>query len=110
MGFSRRLRELRKQKKLKQEDIAKELNMTQQSISQYETGETAPKIEILIQFADFFNVSIDYLIDYKKDPNNSGLSSDAIKLLEIYDTLPPDRKNISIELLRVLKDTSDSEV
>lgn len=110
MGFSEQLKVLRKQKNLKQCDLAKELNMTQQNISLYESGSSTPGIETLIQFADFFDVSVDCLIDYKKDPNSSGFSDDVIKLLEIYDKLPQQKKNISIELLRVLKDTSDSEV
>jgi len=110
MGFSEQLKELRKQMNLKQCDVAKALNMTQQNISLYESGNSTPNIESLIQFADFFNVSVDFLIDYKKNPNSFGLSNDAIKLLEIYDTLPQDKKNISLELLRVLKNTSETEV
>lgn len=57
-----RIEELRKKMGLSQEDLAKKLNMTQQRISAYEKGKREPDLETLKLFADFFNVSTDYLI------------------------------------------------
>jgi len=110
MSFPEQLKRLRKEKDLKQGEVAQALNMSQQNISLYERGEAAPGIEMLIQFAEFFGVSVDFLINYTNNPCNVGIGEDALKLLEIYDSLPTDKKNISIELLRVLKDTSEKEV
>ena len=63
-----RLKELRKKKKLSQLRLATDLNTTQNTISRYETGEREPGIEELIKLADYFNVSIDYLLERTDDP------------------------------------------
>ena len=58
-----RLRELRKQKGISQLKLAMELNMIQNSISRYENGKRQADYSTLIAFADYFNVSIDYLLE-----------------------------------------------
>ena len=58
-----RLKELRKQKHISQTDLAKALNMKQTTISSYEKGKTQPPIEVLIDIANYFNVSLDYLLE-----------------------------------------------
>ena len=63
-----RLKELRIKKKLSQVRLAIELNMNQNSISRYETGERQADYETLIAFADYFNVSIDYLLERTDNP------------------------------------------
>lgn len=45
-----------------------ELHTTQNTISRYETGEREPGIEELIKIADFFNISVDYLLGRTDDP------------------------------------------
>lgn len=57
-----RLKELRKSKKISQLKLAMDLNMNQNSISRYETEERQADYATLIKFADYFNVSIDYLL------------------------------------------------
>ncbi len=57
-----RLKELRKRKKISQIRLAIELNLNQNSISRYENLEREADYETLIKFADYFNVSIDYLL------------------------------------------------
>jgi len=109
MSFSDNLKKLRKQNNYSQSDLAEMLKTTQQNISLYEKGTVAPNIETLTLLADCFEVSVDYLIDYKKDPNHTGLSKEALDLLEIFDELPFNKKVTSIEILRVLKDTSARE-
>ena len=64
----KRLRELRKQRHLSQVRLAIELNMNQNSISRYETGEHEADYQTLIAFADYFNVSIDYLLERTDNP------------------------------------------
>ncbi len=63
-----RLKELRKNKGISQLRLATELNTTQNTISRYETGEREPGIDELIKIADFFNVSVDYLIGRTENP------------------------------------------
>jgi len=57
-----RLKEIREDKDLLQKDIAKILNMTQVQYSRYETGVRLIPIDKLNLLADFYDVSIDYLI------------------------------------------------
>lgn len=57
-----RLKELRKAKGLSQQRLATDLNTNQNTISRYETGEREPGISELIKIADYFHVSVDYLI------------------------------------------------
>ena len=63
-----RLKELRKKKGISQLRLATELNTTQNTISRYETGEREPGIDELIMLADYFNVSVDYLIGRTENP------------------------------------------
>lgn len=59
----RRIRNLREDKDLKQEDLAKILNCTQACYSNYETGKRDIPLEILTLLADFHGVSVDYLLN-----------------------------------------------
>ncbi len=64
----KRLKELRKKKQISQLRLAMELDMNQNSISRYENGEREADYKTLIAFADYFNVSIDYLLERTDDP------------------------------------------
>ncbi|MBE6691187.1 MAG: helix-turn-helix transcriptional regulator [Ruminococcaceae bacterium] len=66
-----RLKELRKQRGISQLKLAMDLNMNQNSISRYETGEREADYNTLILFADYFNVSIDYLLGRTDNPKIS---------------------------------------
>ena len=63
-----RLKELREQKHISQLKLAMDLDMNQNSISRYETGERQADYQTLIKFADYFNVSIDYLLERTDNP------------------------------------------
>lgn len=58
-----KIKELRIQKKLTQDDISKIIKTNRQNISRYENGEVEPNIETLIKLADYYDVSLDYLCD-----------------------------------------------
>lgn len=64
-----RLLELRKQKGFTQCEVANQIFMTQNGYSNYENGRTEPNIQTLCKLADFYNVSLDYLVgrDFKND-------------------------------------------
>ena len=57
-----RIKDLREDMDLRQCDLAKATGIDQRTISNYETGRTSPDAYALIKLADFFNVSIDYLV------------------------------------------------
>lgn len=56
------LKELRKEKGLTQEQIAKELKVTQKTYSNYENGTRLPNIEMIIEIANFYKIPIDILV------------------------------------------------
>lgn len=56
------LREIRKKKKLNQQRVAIDLNITREALSHYETGRRDPSLAMLVKLSEYFNVSIDYLI------------------------------------------------
>jgi len=60
--FGAYLAAMRKFMNMTQCDLAQKLNITRQSISKYETGESFPDISIIIQFADIFGITLDELI------------------------------------------------
>ena len=63
-----RLKEIRKSKGISQLKLAIDLNTTQNTISRYENGKNEPGIRELIQIADYFNISIDYLLGRTDNP------------------------------------------
>ncbi len=64
-----RLKEIRKSKGISQLKMAMDLNTNQNTISRYETNEREPGIKELIKIADYFNVSLDYLLERTNNPN-----------------------------------------
>ncbi len=66
-----RLKELRKKKHLSQLKMAMDLHMNQNSISRYENMERQADYATLIKIADYFDVSIDYLLERTDNPETN---------------------------------------
>ena len=64
-----RLKELRKAKGLTQSELAKVIGYSSLSYARYEKGEREPDIRTLCELADYFNVSVDYLLGRTENPN-----------------------------------------
>ena len=60
------LRKIRKERQLNQLKVAMDLNISRESLSYYENGKRNPDIQLLKSMSDYFNVSIDYLINGKE--------------------------------------------
>ena len=60
------LRIIRKQKRINQQKLAMDLNISREVISYYENGKRNPDIQMLKLLSEYFNVSIDYLINGKE--------------------------------------------
>lgn len=59
----RRIRDLREDRDLKQRQLAEELGCSQKTYSDYETGKTHIPVEMLAVLSDFYDTSVDYLIE-----------------------------------------------
>lgn len=108
--LKKRLKEQRAIKGLSQRALAEILNVSQQTIGSWETGRTEPDQQTLKKIANFFNVSVDYLLE-QEDINNPSLSRkekadiakdlDEIKqqLLDsdqlMFDGMPMDEESIT---------------
>ena len=62
------LKSIREDHDIKQKDIAKFLNVSQNTYSQYETGVISLTAEVLIKLSEYYNVSIDFLLDRTNNP------------------------------------------
>ncbi|HBV87061.1 MAG TPA: transcriptional regulator [Desulfosporosinus sp.] len=82
------LKALRSNKALSQRELAKMLNVSPSTIAMYETGQRTPDTDTIKMFADFFNVSTDYLLGRTADPNPLSAEDDPDD--EIQPT-PPER-------------------
>ena len=65
--FAENLTELRKLHNMSQEELAEKINVSRQTLSKYETGESLPDIEKCVAMANVFEVSVDDLVNYKKE-------------------------------------------
>ncbi|MFC4403817.1 helix-turn-helix domain-containing protein [Gracilibacillus xinjiangensis] len=78
--FGERLRKLRQKEKLTMKQFGRKFALAESTISGYENGNRKPDLELVIKFADFFDVSIDYLAG--RDDGNfidiKGLTEDEI--------------------------------
>ena len=57
------LKNIRKKRNLNQQKVAMDLNISREALSHYENGKRQPSIEMLRKLSQYFNVSIDYLIN-----------------------------------------------
>lgn len=91
MEFHNRLYNLRKQKGLSQEELANRLNVSRQTISKWEVGDSTPDMEKLIAISDMFEVSLDELVMGK-------------------ESIPKDEKNSKLEMVSGIKDIIVTDV
>ena len=63
-----RLKELRKQKHISQIKLAMDLSVSQNTISRHEQGEREAGYDMRVKIADYFNVSVDYLLERTDNP------------------------------------------
>ena len=106
-----RLKELRIKKNLRQEDVAQMLGVERSTYTKYESGASKPKNETLVELSNFYNVSVDYILeitDKKEKPTpvaGDGLSALEWDLISIFRRIPPDEQE---RVIRIVQAASDS--
>lgn len=78
--FPTALRKLMEERGETQENIAKAAEKTRQTVSQYANGISEPSYETLVKIADYFNVSVDYLLGRTEDPSRKPCAADELGL------------------------------
>ncbi|GAA0061816.1 helix-turn-helix domain-containing protein [Clostridium sp. CTA-1] len=102
MAFSNKLYSLRKQKGLSQDELGSKLNVSRQTISKWELGETTPELEKLIALGDFFEVSLDELVMDVKAKESTKTEPLVMNRLEtIIDSI--DRENVKMYTKKICK-------
>ncbi len=103
-----RLKQLRKERALKQSDVANYLNVSRQGYANYENEITSPTPAILIELADFFECSVDYLIGRESEIGTvvikRELKETEAELLQIYRKLPEQNKKFLLTFARGLEE------
>lgn len=104
-----RLRKLREAKKMTQLRLAMELELSQETISGYETGKAIPPADVLMKLADLFNTSLDYLLERTDNKEfrplmKSDLTEKERELVALYREISSDKKERAIGLMMGLKD------
>lgn len=94
MIFSENFRKLRKEKQITQQVIADYLGITRQAIAAYEKGKREPNLSMIVKIAEFFEVSVDYLLGVSQlRLANAKIVSDNIKMIQgqrTYEELAAD--------------------
>ena len=93
MEFNNRLYQLRKQKGFSQEELANRLNVSRQTVSKWEVGDSTPDTEKLVAISDLFDVSLDMLIMGKEAPAPEAAPAKS-ELVDVINqkVLTPDNK------------------
>ena len=108
--FAIRLRSLRKECGMTQDDLAKELHLTKQAISQYERGVREPQFELLEMISDYFNIDSDYLIG-REDRSTLLLNSIELEVITKFRSLSLGERSMFLRSLGIdqRKDSNDAE-
>lgn len=102
MAFNNKLYFLRKQKGLSQDELGGKLNVSRQTISKWELGETTPELEKLIALGDFFEISLDELI---MDVTAKGSTKTELLKMNRFETIIDsiDQEKIRIYTKKIFK-------
>jgi len=106
-----RIREIRKKCGLTMKELGSRVGVSESTISQYETGKRQPDYETLLKIADYFNVSVDYLLcqDTEKAPEpeeQKPLSREQIKFAlfgEDAPTIPEEKLDEVLRYAEIIK-------
>lgn len=110
--FSERFKLLRTERRLTQDALAELFFLNKSSISRYESGKQVPEPQSLQKFADFFNVSLDYLMGKSDTRNTNSKIDNAIQNdAELVDFWNKMKERESLQLLfKQTKDMNDRDI
>ncbi len=100
MSFGKNLKELRVEKEMSQEDLAKKIKVHPNHISRYERDLAAPSIDVVQRIADALEVSIDQLVYGKQSNVDAGVSDkELVSLFKKVQFLPLKQKDMVKDFL-----------
>ena len=94
MGFAERLKQARHYKKLKQSDLAREIGVTPNAISNYETGLNFPKEEVLLKIFDVLEITPNFLFQDSFNDKNLSFTKYELEIIKKYRSLDDHGKEL----------------
>lgn len=104
--FAERLKTLRSEKKITQEELAKAISVTKGAVAMWETEKRTPDLEMIKKISDYFEVSLDWLV------GNSDIQQNPNELNDVYfsfakqaqdDGILPEDIELAIKMIQKLK-------
>lgn len=86
-AFSERLKKLREKSGLSQSELATRLNIAKSTLAMYETGKREPNFDMVQRIAEFFDISIDYLLCRTDDPTPPIEEKEKINIMDLKKAL-----------------------
>jgi transcriptional regulator with XRE-family HTH domain len=101
MSMGERLRELRLQRNISQEEVARHIGITRSAYSHYEINNRQPVYETLIKLAAYFDVSLDYMIggSASKHKSESSDTQDTKEIMHLLKHMNQEQRKKSIRLM-----------
>lgn len=84
MSLAEKIIALRTGLKLSQGDVAEKLEVSRQSVSKWETGQSVPELEKIVKLADLFGVSVDDLVRNEEEPQSAPPQGEAAEPRVVY--------------------------
>lgn len=108
--LNERIKKLREEENISQTELAKEIGIAKNTLCQYEKNKANPSLEIILQIADYFNVSVDYLLGRADDFGNIVVQSSATdslteeerEALDTFRAIPDNTKGVALTMLQAL--------
>lgn len=117
--ISERMRSLRESVKLSQMKLSKEFGISQSALARYETNDAMPPLELLLKYADYFDVSMDYIFGRTNNPCgaiyknhvNVGLNNpEMARFVEMcFDPGSPMNERLKATLVQMLSESEPRE-
>ncbi|MCU4923950.1 helix-turn-helix domain-containing protein [Bacillus cereus] len=101
-----KIKELRKNNKITQEQLGNAIGVSKMAISYFEKGKKSPGRETLEKIADYFNVTTDYLLGRSEDPElseeeNKIVTEEGKNIMALIESLPEDERKKAWEQLEM---------
>lgn len=110
------LKSLREKRKLTRQQVADSIGIKKRALETYEYGDSLPSIETIKKFADFYNVTTDYLLEREPAPDplelikNIAKNSDIVVPVELYMNLPESARQSIIDCMVELSKAAENHV
>ncbi len=95
------LKKLRESKGLSQQKLASLIGVSRSTVAMWESGKSQPSLEMLVELAQLFEVSVDYLLDVQSESTTAIPATQQSEIDKIFQGLTEDNQQKLLELARL---------